>query len=565
MTARLRRTTVGRLLVAAAAMASAALPLTAAAGVASAAPRDARPNVLLIVADDLGYTDLGVTGGEIRTPHLDALARSGLLLTSFLVSPACSPTRAMLLSGVDTHPAGLGTMFGEADANQNDQPGYEGYLSDRVVSVATLLKQAGYHTYVAGKWHLGMEERQGPKARGFERSFVLLPGGASHFADAAPLVERTEAAPYREDGRAVTLPAGFYSTSSFTDKLLEYLRGGLADGKPFFAYAAYTSPHWPLQVPDADLDRYRGVYDEGYDVLRTRRFDSAQRLGVVPAGASEPGRTRFARAWNELLPDEQRQQARAMGVYAAMVENLDHHVGRLLQFLKDAGQYENTLVLFFSDNGAEGNPIDRLRTNAAWIPKRFDNSLGNLGRVNSYAWIGPGWSQAATPFRLWKGFPTEGGVRVPAIVRLGAGSRRGVSPAPVSVKDVVPTLLELAGARHPGSTYEGHGVAPLEGCSLVPFLRRESETVHGDDFTMGWELFGRRALRQGDWKIVWLYPPYGAGRWELFDLARDPLESRDLAATEPERLARLIRAWDEYAARNNVILPTRDMGYAIEP
>ena len=552
MTARLRLAAFGVL-------------LTAAATAVDAAPGASRPNLLLIVADDLGYTDLGVTGGEIRTPHLDALARSGLLLTSFLVSPACSPTRAMLLTGVDTHPAGLGTMAGEADANQKDQPGYEGSLSDRVVSVATLLKGVGYHTYVAGKWHLGMEDRLGPRARGFERSFVLLPGGASHFADAAPLTQGAEPAPYREDGRAVTLPAGFYSTSHFTDKLIEYLRGGLADGRPFFAYAAYTSPHWPLQVPDAELERYRGVYDQGYDVLRARRFAHAQRLGIVPAGATEPGRTRFARAWQELVPDEKLRQARAMEIYAAMVENLDHHVGRLLQFLKDAGQYENTLVLFFSDNGAEGNPIDRLRTNAAWIPKRFDNSLGNLGRLNSYAWTGPGWSQAATPFRLWKGFPTEGGVRVPAIVRFGAGARRGVASVPVSVKDVVPTLLELAGARHPGATHEGRPVTPLEGRSLVPFLERESETVHGADFTMGFELFGRRALRQGDWKIVWLYPPYGPGRWELFDLARDPTESHDLAAAEPERLAGLIRAWDAYAARNKVVLPTRDMGYAIEP
>ena len=530
-----------------------------------AGPTGARPNVLLIVADDLGYTDLGVTGGEIRTPNLDALARSGLLLTSFLVSPTCSPTRAMLISGADTHPAGLGTMSGEADTNQKDRPGYEGYLSDRVVSVATLLKDAGYHTYLSGKWHLGMEVHQGPQARGFERSFALLPGGASHFADATALVERPEPAPYREDGRAVTLPAGFYSTSHFTDKLIEYLRAGLADGKPFFAYAAYTSPHWPLQVPDAELDRYRGRYDDGYDVLRTRRFARAQELGIVPPGTAVPQRTEFARAWNGLLPDEQRHQARAMGIYAAMVENLDHHIGRLLQFLKDAGQYENTLVLFFSDNGAEGNPIDRLKNNAAWIPKRFDNSVGNLGRRNSYAWAGPGWSQAATPFRLWKGFPTEGGVRVPAIVRLGAGTRRGVASVPVSVKDVVPTLLELAGARHPGSTYEGRPVAPLEGRSLVSFLKGQSETVHGDDFTMGWELFGRRALRQGDWKIVWLYPPYGPGRWELFDLAKDPLESRDIAAAEPDRLARLIRVWDEYAARNGVVLPTRDMGYAVEP
>ncbi len=534
------------------------------APLAAAEPKPARPNALIVVADDLGYTDLGVLGSEIRTPHLDALARSGLLLTSFLVAPACSPTRAMLLSGVDTHPAGLGTMAGQADENQKGHAGYEGFLSDRVVSLATLLKGAGYHTYMAGKWHLGMEERQGPDRWGFERSFALLPGGASHFADAAGLFEKQPKAPYREDGREASLPAEFYSTAYYTDKLIEYIKGGLADGRPFFAYAAYTSPHWPLQVPDAELDRYRGVYDAGYDALRARRFEAARARGIVPPGADVPPRTTFARAWQELLPDDRRRQARAMEVYAAMVENLDHHVGRLLQFLKDSGQYENTLVFFFSDNGAEGNEIGRIETNAEWIPKRFDNSLANLGRVNSYAWLGPAWAQAVTPFRLWKSFPTEGGVRVPAIVRWGTRGRRGSLDTVVTVKDMAPTILELAGVRHPAPSFEGRAVAALEGRSMLPLFEGASETVHSGALTMGWELFGRRALRRGSFKIVWLFEPYGSGRWQLFDLAVDPGESRDLASARPDTLAELVRAWDEYAARNGVILPTRDMGYGLE-
>ena len=531
----------------------------------AAEPRASRPNVLLIVADDLGYTDLSVLGGEIRTPHLDSLARSGLLLTSFLVSPACSPTRAMLLSGVDTHPAGLGTMAGSADDNQKGRPGYEGFLSDRVVSLATLLQGAGYHTYMAGKWHLGMEEHQGPHRRGFERSFALLPGGASHFADAAGLFESRPRAPYREDGREVALGADFYSTAHYTDKLIEYIRGGIADGRPFFAYAAYTSPHWPLQVPDAELDRYRGAYDQGYDVLRARRFEAARRLGIVPAAAAVPELTPFAHAWGALAPEQKRRETRAMELYAAMVENLDLHVGRLLQALKDCGRYEDTLVLFFSDNGAEGNQIGRMETNADWIPKRFDNSLANLGRVSSYAWLGPAWAQAVTPFRLWKSFPTEGGVRVPAIVRWGRSGRSGRLDTVVTVKDVAPTILELAGARHPAPSFEGRAVAPLEGRSMLPLLEGESATVHGGDLTMGWELFGRRALRRGDSKIAWLFEPYGPGRWQLFDLAADPLESKDLARTHPDKLAELLRAWDQYAAANGVILPARDMGYGLEP
>jgi arylsulfatase A-like enzyme len=531
--------------------------LLLAAPLQAAQPKSGRPNVLIVVADDLGYSDLGILGSEIRTPHLDALARSGLLLTSFLVSPACSPTRAMLLSGADAHPAGLGTMAGSADENQKGRPGYEGFLSDRVVSLATLLQGAGYHTYMAGKWHLGLEEPQGPHRRGFERSFALLPGGASHFADAAGLFERQPKAPYREDGREASLSADFYSTAYYTDKLIEYIQGGLGDGRPFFAYAAYTSPHWPLQVPDAELDRYRGAYDAGYDALRERRFESARRHGIVPPGAGDPQRPRFVRAWNELLPEEKLRQARAMEIYAAMVENLDHHIGRLLQALRDCGRYGDTLVFFFSDNGAEGNQIGRMETNADWIPKRFDNSLANLGRVSSYVWLGPAWAQAVTPFRLWKSFPTEGGVRVPAIVRWGTRGRRGRLDTVVTVMDVAPTILELA-------RFEGRPVASLEGRSMRRLLEGESATVHGGKLTLGWELFGRRALRRGDWKIVWLFEPYGPGRWELFDLAKDPLELRDLASREPATLRRLVRAWDAYAAKNGVILPTRDMGYGLE-
>ena len=254
-----------------------------------------------------------------------------------------------------------------------------------------------------------------------------------------------------------------------------------------------------------------------------------------------------------------------MELYAAMVENLDRHVGRLLQFLKDSGRYDDTLILFFSDNGAEGNPIDRLGANAEWLPRRFDNSVANLGRVNSYAWPGAGWAQAATPFRLWKSFPTEGGIRVPAIVRFGATGRRGRDDRVVTVKDVAPTALELAGVTHPGTSFEGRTVAPLEGRSMVSFLAGRAPRVHGSDFSMGFELFGRRALRQGRYKIVWLYEPYGPGRWELFDLAADPLESNDLAASQPAKLAELVRAWDAYAAHAGVVLPARDQGYALEP
>lgn len=528
-----------------------------------------RPNVLLILADDLGYTDLGVLGSEIRTPNLDRLAREGLLLTRFYVSPACSPTRAMLLSGASAQIAGLGTMAGEQSPEQVGRTGYEGYLTDRVVSLATLLREGGYQTSVAGKWHLGGAPGQGPEDRGFERSFVLVGGGASHFDDAATLTRSDRRAAYREDGEPVaSLPEGFYSSDAYTDHLIGYMREARDAGRPFFAYAAFTSPHWPLQVPDADLGLYRGRYDEGYEALLRRRFQSAVEAGLVPAG-DPPPLAPYAAPWDALGPEERAVQSRTMEVYAAMVENLDRHVGRLLRSLEETGQLDDTLVLFFSDNGAEGNPIGRMAGNAEWIPERFDNRLENLGRRGSYAYLGPGWGQAVTgPFRHFKTFASEGGVRVPALVRtpsrgFAAGGRR--SGAVVSVLDVAPTVLELAGIGAPGPTWRGRPVASLEGRSMVPLLRGEAETVRGPGDVLGWELFGRRAVLKGDWKLAWTWPPYGPGEWELFDLARDPGERHDLSSREPERRAEMLAAWNAWAARNGVVLPESDSSYAREP
>jgi arylsulfatase len=255
-----------------------------------------------------------------------------------------------------------------------------------------------------------------------------------------------------------------------------------------------------------------------------------------------------------------------MEIYAAMVENLDANIGRLVDHLVQTDQYDNTFIMFFSDNGAEGNPIDELADNAAWIPERFDNSYENVGRIDSYVYLGPGWAQATTgPFRWFKTFTSEGGIRVPGIVKLPGDAARGArSDAFASVKDVTPTLLELAGTAHPGSSYQGREVAPVQGVSMVPFLRGEADSVHGPDHVMGWELFGRRAIRAGDWKLMWLWKPYGVEAWELFDLAEDPTESFNLIDERPEKRDELLRLWEDYVETNEVILPNHDTSYAID-
>ncbi len=527
-----------------------------------APPSDERPNFLVLVADDLGYGDLGLLGSEIRTPNIDSLATEGLVLTNFHVGTTCSPTRAMLLSGTDAHIAGLGTMAGDQDDNQKGQPGYEAFLSDRVVTIASLLRDGGYHTYIAGKWHLGGAPEQLPENRGFEKSFTLLSGGAGHFGDGAPLF-RGGSTRYVEGGREVPIPEDFYSTSFYTDKILEYLRESEADTKPFFVYAAYTAPHWPLQAPDDYLDRYRGVYDEGYDVLRERRVENLVEKGIVPAGTPTPERLRWVRAWEALSEEEKQIEARRMEIYAAMVEHLDESIGRLLDYLRESGQYDNTVILFFSDNGPEGNRIGEMYDNETWLPERFDNSYENMGRIGSYVWTDAGWAQAQTaPFRLFKGFATEGGTRVPAIVKHVGESIGASNDSFASVKDVAPTLLDLAGVEHP-STYRGREVAAMQGESWVPLLSGDSETIHAAGYAMGWELFGRRAIEKDGWKIVAVYEPYGSESFCLYDVARDPGESRDLSKEHPDKLQELLSSWDSYVRENGVILPTHDMGYGL--
>lgn len=515
-----------------------------------------RPNILLIVADDLGYTDMGAYGSEIRTPNLDNLAAEGLLLTDFYAAPTCSPTRAMLLSGTDHHLAGLGTMYGGWDTNQVNQRGYEAHLNQDVVSVSSILRDSGYHTYMAGKWHLGGAPELQPPSRGFEQSFYLVQGGASHFSDRQGLTEPV-VVEYLENGEVTALPADFYSTTYYTDKMIGYIDQNRADGNPFFGYLAYTSPHWPLQVPTEDMDLYKGIYDGGYEKLREIRISRLRALGIIDEATVAAMAPPYITSWQELSADEQKVEARKMELYAAMVENLDRNIGRVINHLKETGEFENTFIMFMSDNGAEGNDIGTLGDNEEWIPRSFDNSLENMGKVNSYIHYGAGWAQASGgPFRDYKSFVSEGGIKVPAIIHYADLDYDGdMDEEMMSVKDLAPTLLELANTQHPGSIYKGREVFPISGKSLLPHLRNQQLPVYDADDINGWELFGRQAIRQGSWKMVTQAPPFGNGKWQLFNLDDDPAETSDLAAENPGKVAALAVLWQDYKTRNNIILP----------
>lgn len=508
------------------------------------------PNILFIVADDLGYSDIGAFGArDIRTPNIDSLAAEGVRLSNFHTLPTCAPTRSVLLTGADNHQSGIGSqVLTEA---QRGKPGYEGYLNERVVTLAEVLKDKGYRTYMSGKWHLGTELDRGPAARGFDESFALLPGGASHYADARPL-HPAEPTVYNRNGKVVdSLPADFYSSRTYTELLLNWLQRDASQPSPFFAYLAYTAPHDPLQAPADYVARYKGAYDDGYEALRERRFDQLKAEGLIPADQPLPPWPKAVPHWNELSAEEQRASSRDMEIYAAMVDYMDEQIGRVLETLQQQGQLDNTLILFMSDNGANGAPSKIYETHTSDYHASFDNSLDNRGAPGSFVSMGAGWATASTAaFKLFKVFLNEGGIRTPAIVVPPGGLAQGrASSELVHVRDIVPSVLALVGAEHPA--VHDSELAPLLGRALLPMLTEGSALPPAAP--IGYELHGARAYVENGWKALNTPMPIGPGRWQLFDLNSDPAESADLAGDYPQRLAEMKAKQAKYERDNGVI------------
>ncbi|TCM15743.1 arylsulfatase [Novosphingobium sp. PhB165] len=519
-------------------------------------PSAARPNFLVIVADDLGWSDLGAFGGEISTPNLDRLALSGLRLTGFHTAPTCSPTRSMLLSGTDNHLAGLGNMAELTAPNQKEQPGYEGYLRPEVASLAERLAAGGYRTLISGKWHLGLKPEQDPHARGFQYSFALLQGGANHFG-LDQSADPTKGATYTRDGKVLaSLPAGFYSSDAFAGNLIEELQRSRKDtpDKPFFAYLTFTAPHWPMQAPDEDIARQHGRYDAGFEAIRAARLARQEQLGLIAKGtvAHTPRAPRGG--WDGLSVADKREAARNMEIYAAMVARMDANVGHVIDALRASGELDNTVIVFLADNGAEA--LDAKTTGAKMLARyttTANNALDNLGKGTSYTTYGPEWAQAGTaPSWLTKAYASEGGTRTTAFVNFrGLAHPKSIGGAYVSVADIAPTLLDYAGIPSGGTTFEGRTVLPITGKSARPWLEGKAAFVHAANEPIGTELFGSRALRKGDWKAT----DVGDGQWRLFNIAADPGETQDLSDKYPDKLRELAADWDVYAKANHVILP----------
>jgi len=525
-----------------------------------------RPNIVIILGDDLGYADLGAFGGEIGTPNIDALAKDGVRFTNFYTHATCSPTRSLLLSGVDTHLNGLGNMDEWTAPNQRGVPGYEGHLSDRVVTLPQLLKDAGYHTYMVGKWHLGKSPDRIPAARGFERDFSLLDGAGSYW-DMTNFTAASPKSVYTEDGRYLTkLPKGYYATKTYTDKLISFIDASRGDGKPFFAYVSHQAPHDPYHLPRDWRNRHVGAYDQGWDAVRQARLKRQVEMGIVPAGTELSERMWFLPDPTLLAPATRAFLGKKMELYAGMVENMDFHVGRLIDHLKKIGEYENTIFIVFGDNGAEGSDLfamiagspgsrDYLFAASKWS----QNNPNAWGDPGSYVAYGPMWAQASmTPFSQYKGWMGEGGIRNALIVSGPVVQRPkgSINGGLMYVADLMPTLLEVAGAEYPKSK-DGRDLPPMLGKSWSEVLAGRTESPRTDRDYLAWEIFGNRALRQGQWKLRWEYKPLGTGTWELYDLAADPSERKNLAAERPDKVKELTALWDEYVRANNVVLPSR--------
>ncbi len=479
-----------------------------------------RPNIILIMADDLGYSDIGAYGGEIDTPHLNQLTAEGIQFTQFYNNAKCTESRAALLSGLYHH--------------QSDN-----FKIPNQVTLAEVLKAAGYSTMMSGKWHLPGS----PVERGFDRYFGFLVGAVNFFTGMHWEGEET---PMRLDDQVFDVPKeGFYTTDAFTDYAIEFIDEALQTPDPFFLYLAHNAPHFPLHAWPEDIEKYKGRYVDGWDQLRAERYDRLKKMGLIDADWPLSARDSYVPAWDELDADAQADEAYLMAVYAAMVDRLDQNIGRLMQYLELQGVADNTIIMFMSDNGG--------------CPYAFNHTPDvPPGPREGYRTYDSEWANASnTPFRLYKQYSHEGGIATPFIVHWPAGiSSAGRRTDQVGhLVDIMPTLVEVAGASYPAA-HKGHDVLPMEGVSLLPVLRGEALENRPPIY---WEFRGNRAVREGPWKLV----AERSKGWELYNVEKDRTELEDLMHTEAERASKMATMYDAWAARTTAM--SNAEGQAMEP
>ncbi|MBD8453331.1 arylsulfatase [Serratia rubidaea] len=520
-------------------------------GLAHGAPGE-RPNVLIIVADDMGYSDITPFGGEIPTPNLQALAEQGVRMSQFYTSPMSAPARSMLMTGNTNQQAGMGGMWWYE--NTIARPGYEMRLTDRVVTLPERFRDAGYATMMAGKWHLGYTDGARPTDRGFERVFAFMGGGASHFNDAKPLgtVEAFHTF-YTLNGKRVALPADFYSSEAYARQLTQWI-DETPQEQPIFAYLAFTAPHDPLQAPDDWIARFDGKYDAGYQAIYQQRIKRLKALGIIGDNTPLPSLA-LEKEWQAMTPQQQQYAAKTMQVYAAMIANMDAQIGKVMQTLKQTGRDKNTIVLFLTDNGA--NPAQGFYYGSQddyW--RQFDNSYANIGRKGSFVAYGPHWANVSNaPYANYhKTTSGQGGINTDFIIAAPQLRQHGaIDRTPMAIYDIAPTLYEFAGIDA-AKPLRAQNPLPMVGVSFKRYFSGEAKAA--PRFSYAVELHNQAAYVDGDWKLRRLVkngPQAADAPWGLFNLRDDPLETRDLAAAHPEIVKRLSAAYQRFARQGMVI------------
>ncbi len=540
-----------------------------------------KPNILLLVADDTAFGDIGAYGSEVHTPNMNKIANAGIRFTNYHVSPVCSVTRSMLFTGNDNIEVGLGAFDYSVYPPTRGKKGYETYLTENAVTISELLNDDGYEVYKSGKWHLGGEEGRGkgPLGWGFTKEFGILSGGSNHWNDLAMTpdfkdpnglnVKRKE--PWTLNGEPYDRPEGVYSGEIYTNQMLEFIKDGAKQKKPWFAYMAFTTAHFPIQAPEELIMKYYPKYLElGYAGLKKARYESLKAEGLISHEATEAPFNSLTKRWEDLSQEDKEKQAKIMATYAAMIEDQDNRIGQILAYLKESGQLDNTLIIYMTDNGPEGlEPTHPQAGNpelAKWIENHFDSSFEAIGTANSENVIGTSWANAATGgLQWWKWFIGEGGTRVPLmIVPPGAFNaeyaRAGEkSNAVVYVKDVPMTILEYANVKHPMTEYKDKKVIPPSGISIKPFLDGQSEVVRTEKDWWAFELFGNGYVMQGEFKAMIVRTGmFGDGEWHLYNVVSDPSESRPLEIEYPDKLKAMVALYESYTAKNNILVVDAD-------
>jgi len=540
---------------------------------------DERPNILMIVGDDFGYSDIGAFGGEISTPNLDQLAEEGHILTNYHTAPTCSPARVALLTGVDWHIGGIGTMYELIADNQKGKPGYETYINNRVVTVAELLRDAGYHTLMSGKWHLaghGTNNTESyPYSRGFDHVFSLLGDGGNHW-NSAPIFPGLSQN-FVENNTIVNRPGNntVFSNELYTDKMIENINSTYNDGKPLFMYLAFTAAHSPFMAPKDSIQKYEKVYSAGWEPIREQRFEKQKELGIWPSNMTLPERLPPNVPWDSLSEIQKNYASDILAVRAALIENTDQNIGRLISYLKQIGQYENTLIIFTSDNagsepvqfplaGAISNAVNHKELPAFF--KSLNNTLPNLGNadtnINYGAW---GSYVSVTPLSGFKMSTYEGGTRPPFIIKeptTTASSPSETTSAKTAnriingfafVTDMTPTFLDYAQVSHPGSAYKGNEVHPIMGKSMKPLIEGAVDSIHQPDEPIGTEMFNSTGLYMGDWEIV--KDAHTDGKWELYNISNDPAQNNNVADENPDLVQKMSSAYQNYSENVGIVIP----------